>query len=297
MLQATHLRKTFTSLVAVDDVSLTARSGRILGLLGPNGAGKTTTIRMILNILSPDSGHVSYEGKPFSKEVVSTIGYVPEERGLYRKSRLLDSIVYFAELKGMTRTAARDEAGRWLRRFMLDGQEGRRLEELSKGNQQKVQFILAVVHDPRLLVLDEPFSGLDPVNQEMMKGVLLDLRDQGKALILSTHQMEQAEEMSDDLTLIDHGTVVLSGSIGDVKKRYGKNSVRVEFAGDESLIRTIDGVARIALSPNVAELELLSGEDPQRVLKQLVELVEIRSFEVVEPSLRSIFMRVVGTPA
>jgi len=297
MLQASHLRKTFTSLVAVDDVSLTARAGKILGLLGPNGAGKTTTIRMILNILRPDRGHVSYEGRPFSKEVTSIIGYLPEERGLYRKSRLQDTVLYFAELRGMTRSAARVAAGRWFRKFGLEGQEGRRMEELSKGNQQKIQFILAVVHDPRLLILDEPFSGLDPVNQELMKEILLDLREEGKALVFSTHQMEQAEEMSEDITLIDRGTVVLAGGLTEVKKRYGKNSIRVEFGGDGTKLRQVDGIGRIALSPNAAEIELMGGGDPQNILKQLVGLVEVRSFEVVQPSLRSIFMNAVGRPA
>ncbi|HTY58242.1 MAG TPA: ATP-binding cassette domain-containing protein, partial [Bacteroidota bacterium] len=205
MLTVTDLRKEFATVVAVDGVSFQAGTGEVFGLLGPNGAGKTTTIRMILNILVPDGGSVTYDGRPFSPEIRNRIGYLPEERGLYRKSRLLDTIVYFAGLRGMKRSAARERALHWLDRLSLGEYRDRKVEELSKGNQQKVQFICAIIHDPTIVVLDEPFSGLDPVNQILIKEIFQELRTAGKTVVFSTHQMDQAERLSDAISLINRG--------------------------------------------------------------------------------------------
>ncbi len=294
MLRAIGLRKAFSSVLAVDGVSFDVQRGQILGLLGPNGAGKTTSIRMILNILQPDAGAVQYDGRPFSDAVRGMVGYLPEERGLYRKSRLIDTILYFARLRGMDAGPARAGAYRWLQRFGLLDQKDRRVEELSKGNQQKVQFITAVIHDPPLLVLDEPFSGLDPVNQQTFKDAFLELRDQKRAIIFSTHQMDQAERLSDTLCLINRGKVVLEGTVPDVKRRYGTNTIHLEFTGDGAFLASLPGVRPILLSLNSAELELEPGVSTGSVLTAVVPRVEVRKFEIREPSLHSIFLNIVG---
>ena len=298
MLLVTHLRKAFDTVLAVDDVSFSVQRGEIFGLLGPNGAGKTTTIRIILKILEPDAGETTYDGRKFSDRTRDILGYMPEERGLYKKSKVIDAILYFAELRGMARGQAKAEAYRWLKRFALLDHAERKVEELSKGNQQKVQFITAVLHGPQLLVLDEPFSGLDPVNQILFKDILLELKREGKAIIFSTHQMEQAEKLSDSLCLINKGRVVLGGSVRDVKKRYGTNSLHLEFEGDGSFLNTLPGVSRSLIYPNSAELELTRDAKTQPILSELIGRLEVRKFELVEPSLQSIFIQVVaGVPA
>ncbi len=295
MLRVSGLIKDFATVRAVDGVSFEVKRGEIFGLLGRNGAGKTTTIRCVLNILKPDAGEVLFDGLPFSDATRNLVGYLPEERGLYRKSKLLDTILYFAGLRGMNSHQARAEAGRWLARFSLQQYADRKVEELSKGNQQKVQFIVAVIHDPQCIVLDEPFSGLDPVNQILLKDILLDLKRRGTAVIFSTHQMDQAERLSDSLCLIEQGRVVLSGTVGDVKKRYGANSIHLEYEGDGSFMRMLPGVKKALQYENSAELELDEGADPQRILSSLVGKVEIRKFELREPSLHSIFLRTIGS--
>jgi ABC-2 type transport system ATP-binding protein len=249
---------------------------------------------MILNILVPDGGTVSYDGKDFSDEVRNHVGYLPEERGLYRKSKLLDTIVYFAGLRGMKRANAKTEALRWLTRFSLEAFRDRKVEELSKGNQQKVQFICAIIHDPSTVILDEPFSGLDPVNQIVFKDIFHELRGSGKTVIFSTHQMDQAERLSDTLCLINRGRVVLGGSVRDVKRRYGTNSVRVEFSGDGGFMSTLPGVRRALLYGNAAELELETGAETRTLLGAMNGKVDITRFELVEPSLQSIFIQTVG---
>ncbi|MEK9137170.1 MAG: ATP-binding cassette domain-containing protein [Bacteroidota bacterium] len=294
MLKATNLRKEFTSVLAVDGVSFEVQRGEILGLLGPNGAGKTTTIRMILNILQPDGGEITYDERRFSDLTRNQVGYLPEERGLYRKSKLWDTILYFAQIRGMNAGPAKAEAYKWLQRFNLLPYKDKKVEELSKGNQQKVQFIIAIIHDPILIVLDEPFSGLDPVNQILLKDIFLELKQCSKAIIFSTHQMDQAEKLSDTLCLINRGRVVLNGNVHDVKRRYGKNSVLVEFDGDGAFMSTMPGVRRANMYQNSAELELEDGFVPQVILSYLNGRVDIRKFEVLEPSLNSIFIRLVG---
>lgn len=293
MLKVSGLQKVFSTVVAVNGVSFELQRGEILGLLGPNGAGKTTTIRMILNIIEPDAGEILIDGMRPTDDLKNKVGYLPEERGLYRKNKLLDTILYFAELRGMPRAAARKEAHRWLEQFGLLEHSLRKTEELSKGNQQKVQFIVSVIHDPDLVILDEPFSGLDPVNQILFKDILLDLKARGKAIVFSTHQMDQAEKLSDTLCLINHGRVVLDGTVKDVKKGYGRNSLHLEFEGDGAFLDSLPGVRKANIFANAAELEL----DRDAVISQLVAAVnakvDIRKFELVEPSLESIFLQVV----
>jgi ABC-2 type transport system ATP-binding protein len=294
MLKASNLRKEFTSVLAVDGVSFDVQRGEILGLLGPNGAGKTTSIRIVLNILQPDAGEVTYDGRRFSDPVRNQVGYLPEERGLYRKSKLWDTILYFAEIRGMSAGSAKTETYKWLQRFDLLSYKDKKVEELSKGNQQKVQFVTSIIHDPALIVLDEPFSGLDPVNQILLKDIFLELKQRGKAIIYSTHQMDQAEKLSDTLCLINRGRVVLSGNVHDVKKRYGKNSVLVEYDGDGTFLPLLPGVRRSNVYQNAAELELEDGVVPQVILSYLNGRIDIRKFEVLEPSLNSIFIHIVG---
>jgi ABC-2 type transport system ATP-binding protein len=294
MLKAQNLRKEYSTVVAVDDVSFEIVRGEIFGLLGPNGAGKTTSIRIVLNILEPDSGTVTYDGHPFSDAVRNQIGYLPEERGLYRKSTLLDTILYFATLRGMKRTTARAEALRWLERLELNGYRDRKVEELSKGNQQKVQFVTAIIHNPSLVIMDEPFSGLDPVNQILFKDIFQELKQSGKAIVFSTHQMDQAEKLSDTLCLINRGKVVLGGTVRDVKKRYGTNSVHVEFDGNGAFMESLPGVRRAIMYENAAELDLAPGAKTQELLGAMNGRVELRKFELVEPSLQSIFIQIVG---
>ncbi len=297
MLTVQDLVKRFSSVVAVNGVTFTVNAGEIFGLLGPNGAGKTTTIRMILHILEPDGGSILYNGSPFTEATRNVLGYLPEERGLYKKSRVMDTLVYFGELRGLTRTAARERAHLWLKRLELSGQENRKVEEFSKGNQQKIQFIASVLHDPSLIILDEPFSGLDPVNQLLFKDILLDMKQDGKAIILSTHQMDQAERLSDTLCLINRGAVVLGGAVRDVKQRYGKNTLHVEFDGDGGFMEHLPGVQRTLLYERSAELELETGAMTRTVIDAINPRVELRKVELLEPSLHSIFLQVVGDPA
>jgi ABC-2 type transport system ATP-binding protein len=296
MLSVQHLRKTFTTVVAVDDVSFEVERGEIFGLLGPNGAGKTTTIRAILNILLPDAGTILFDGRPFDEQTRNLVGYLPEERGLYRKSRLLDTILYFSDLRGMPRQEAKREAMRWLERFGLADRAPRKVEELSKGNQQKVQFITSVLHNPQLLILDEPFAGLDPVNQLLFQDVFQELRAQGKAVIFSTHQMDQAERLSDSLCLINHGRVVLGGSVREVKQRYGSNTLHVEFEGEGDFLRTVPGVRRAIVYANAAEIDLEPDVKVSSVIHDVNGRLNLRKLELREPSLQSIFLQVVGEP-
>ena len=294
MLSVRNLRKTFDRVVAVDGISLDVRRGELFGLLGPNGAGKTTTIRTVLDIIKPDSGQISFDGKSFSRELWNQIGYLPEERGLYKKSKIINTILYFAALKGMGEAEATPLAARWLERFALTDTAHRKVEELSKGNQQKIQLICSLIHSPQLLVLDEPFSGLDPVNQILLKDILQDLRRQNIAIIFSTHQMEQVEKLCDEIALINRGATVLQGRIGDVKKAHGTNTLHIEFEGDGGFLKNLNHVRSAEIFPNEAEIELDDPAQSQLLLTAAASKLHIKRFEIREPSLESIFVTVVG---
>ncbi len=294
MLSIRDLRKTFNRVVAVDNISLDVRRGELFGLLGPNGAGKTTTIRTVLDIIKPDSGVITFDGKPFSRELWNQIGYLPEERGLYKKSKVISAILYFAALKGLSEAEAKPRAAQWLERFALADAAHRKVEELSKGNQQKVQLIASLLHSPQLLILDEPFSGLDPVNQILLKDILQELRQQNIAIIFSTHQMEQVEKLCDEIVLINKGRAVVQGRIRDVKKAHGSNTVHLEFEGDGSFLRNIDHVKRAEVYPNEAEIELSDPSQSQTILQAATSRLRVKRFEVLEPSLESIFVSAVG---
>jgi ABC-2 type transport system ATP-binding protein len=294
MIEVKNLYKTFTTVRAVDDVSFIVEPGRVFGLLGPNGAGKTTTIRMLLDIIQPDSGGIFFDGLPYSKDIQNRIGYLPEERGLYRKNKLINTIQYFAGLKGIDSREAKRRAAFWLERFGLTEYTHNKIEELSKGNQQKVQFIIAVLHSPKYIVLDEPFSGLDPVNQILLKDIIGEFRKEGKVLIFSTHQMEQAERMCDDICIINKGRVVLYGKLSEEKKKFGINNILIEFEGDGSLLSRLGGVKRAAVYSNYAELEIETSVKPQTLVQEAMKYLEIRKFEVKEPTLNAIFLNLVG---
>ena len=296
MIKADHLRKQYSTVLAVDDVSIEVQRGRIFGLIGPNGAGKTTTIRMLLNIITPDAGTIRFDGVRFSRAIQDRIGYLPEERGLYKKNKLLDTILYFASLRGLNSSEAKRRALEWIRRFDLESYAKRKVEELSKGNQQKVQFSTSILHNPDFIILDEPFSGLDPVNQIVLKDILQELKQDGKAIIFSTHQMDSAEKLCDEICLINRGKIVLEGSIKDVKQKFGTNSVHVEFVGDGSSISSIPSVRKATVYENYAELQLKTDASSRDLISAITSKVEVRKFEFVEPSLNSIFLDVVGVP-
>ena len=287
-----NVTKAFDGVTAVDGLSLEIPAGEIYGLLGPNGAGKTTTIRTILGILRPDSGTVGYgDGAAALSE--DRVGYLPEERGLYPKMKVLDLLIFLARIKSVPRSDARDRALTWLSRFDLQDWAKRPVEQLSKGMQQKVQFIGTLLHDPDLVILDEPFSGLDPLNVALLKDVVLELKASNKTLIFSTHQMEDAESLCDRICLINHGTKVLDGEMDEVKAGFGHNRVRIAFEGDGSFLNDTALVRRFEDYNRCVEAELQPGADTQALLARAMSAARIQRFELAEPSLRDIFLTAV----
>ena len=289
-----NVTKSYDGVTAVNDVSLRVRQGAILGLLGPNGAGKTSTIRMVMNILLPDEGSIRVFGEPVSDKTREAIGYLPEERGLYPRMRVRAVIVFLASLRGMPEAETRRRADAWLERFELKDWADKEVRDLSKGMQQKVQFISAVLHEPRLIILDEPFSGLDPVNAATVKDVMLEMRDRGTTVVLSSHRMEQVERMCDSICLIDKGRNVLDGELRAIKQSYGKNTVQIEFTGSDAFL-SHPAVASVNRFGSGAEAKLKPGADPQEILKAALQSgVQIMRFELLEPSLNDIFIEKTG---
>jgi len=297
-LEVSDVVKAYGSNTAVDHVSFSAEPGRILGLLGPNGAGKTSTIRMITHITVPDSGTVTYEGKPVGPWSQQRMGYLPEERGLYKRLKVKEQLVYLGTLKGLSKSEASEKADYWLDRFDASDWATMKTEELSKGMQQKIQFIATLLHEPSLLIFDEPFSGLDPINSELLRDIILDLRQDDRTILFASHRMEQVEQLCDDLCLMARGNIVLQGALRDVKSRFGRNTVIVEFDGDDAFIDALvdDRVVRVnTRTAHRAELTLTDGAPAQRVLNAALEAVdELYRFEQVEPPLNEIFVEVVG---
>jgi ABC-2 type transport system ATP-binding protein len=290
--EVSHIVKSFADKVVVNDVSFNVAQGEIFGLIGPNGAGKTTTIRMMMDVIRPDSGSVTILGNKLSESTKNELGYLPEERGLYRKLRVLDSIVYLASLKGVDKSSAEERANELLKQTGMLPHKTKKIEELSRGMGQIIQFIVSIVHDPQLVVLDEPFAGLDPVNRDLLKGMLFNLRNQGKAVILSTHQMNEIEELCDRILMIDHGRSVLYGNLPEIKARYRSNSVLLESEGD---LGQVPGVAGIRAHRGYVELILDENTTAQQVLEGLVRRgTTINRFEVATPPLNEIFLKVVG---
>jgi ABC-2 type transport system ATP-binding protein len=290
IIELKSVTKRFDEFIAVRDLSFEVRQGTIFGLLGPNGAGKTTSIRMIVNITAPDEGEVLVMGRRVSPELQQRIGYLPEERGLYKKMTVNDQLIFFAALKGLDSREAARRVDEWLARLDLSDWKGKKPPDLSKGMQQKVQFIVTAIHDPEVLILDEPFSGLDPVSVNTLKEVILDLKRQGKTIIFSTHQMEQVEQMCDDICLINHATKVLGGRLKEVKSRFGRNTVILDYEGPDSFL-TGDLVKRHNQFPKYSEILLQDGADAQELLKRAMAAgARVNRFELVEPSLNEIFI-------
>jgi len=288
------IRKSFGEKQAVRGLDLEIPAGKVFGLLGPNGAGKSTTIRIAMDIYRPDAGSVTILGRSPSPEVSARVGYMPEERGIYTRMRVKDVLVFMAAIRGLPASVAGPRADRWLRRLELEAWSGRKVLELSKGMQQKVQFIATILHEPELVVLDEPFSGLDPINAQVLKDIIVELRAQGRTIIFSTHVMEQAERLCDALCVIHDGRKVLEGTVEEIKGRYGRNTISVAFEGDDGFLRSHPLVASCNAYSSSMDLRLAEGADPQALLADMVKRVKVRRFEVVEPSLHDIFIEQVG---
>jgi ABC-2 type transport system ATP-binding protein len=291
------LSKTFGDHRAVDGLSFDVPAGSIFGLLGRNGAGKTTTIRMIMDIIRPDTGEVRVLGRPMGNGLKERIGYLPEERGLYPKMKVLDMLVFQASIKGLALREARRRADRWLDQVELGDWKTKKVEELSKGMQQKVQFAASVIHEPELLILDEPFAGMDPVNQNLFKDLILERNRAGCTVVFSTHVMDSAEKLCREIALIDHGRVVLNGSLGSIKKKFGDNAIQLEYEGDGAFLGSLPEVAQLDDYGRYVEIRLAPEARPQQLLDSVVGRVRLSRFEVVTPTLHNIFIQQVGQEA
>ena len=298
-LEIDRVTKRFGRTVALDQLAFDVPKGRIFGFLGANGAGKTTTMRICLGILRADDGEVRWNGSPTGDLPRRAFGYLPEERGLYPRLSVIDQLVYFASLYGERADRARANAHHWLERFRVTDLADRRAEELSKGNQQKVQFIAAILHGPDVLLMDEPFTGLDPVNLSLLRDAFVELRDQGRTIVFSTHQMEVAEALCESLVIVDHGRLVAGGTLGELKRASRARTVRLGIEGEilPAWLASVDGVAAIRPGAGFAELELRAGVEPRDVLAAALDRgAKVVRFEVAEPSLEAIFIELVGRP-
>ena len=298
LIECKDVCKSFGEKVALDNVSIDIPKGKIYGLLGPNGAGKTTLIRIINRITIPNSGSVLFNGKPITQDDVEKIGYLPEERGLYRKMKVGEQAMYFAQLKGMSAREAGHELKKWFVRFGIESWWNKKVEELSKGMAQKVQFITTVVHKPSLLILDEPFSGFDPVNAQVIREEILRLRDEGATIILSTHNMESVEELCDNITLINKSKVVISGGVDEIRRKYGNNNVEVVYTG-AAAVTSVPGSFTVLSDVDdsgrhTAVLALEEGADTNSAITQMMSAgLKISSFKELVPRMNDIFIKLV----
>ena len=303
MLTCENIVKRYGAFTALNGVSMDVPAGKVFGLLGPNGAAKTSLIRIITRITGPDEGRVLFDGKPMTDADVHQLGYLPEERGLYKKMKVGEQAVYLARLKGMPKAEATTRLKEWFTRWEMDGWWNKKVEELSKGMAQKVQFITTVLHNPRLLILDEPFSGFDPINAELIRSEILRLRDEGTTVMLSTHSMPSVEELCDHIALIDNAKVMLHGNVREIRKRYSTNTYRIEYKGTRvafanalgfsgELVDTHDGE-----DMSVARVRLAKDTTPNTLLRQLVSGVEVNGVQEEVPRMHDIFIRVVSETA
>jgi ABC-2 type transport system ATP-binding protein len=293
-LEIQNISKRFGHFYAVKHLSMKIPEGIIYSLLGPNGAGKTTTIRMVMNIIIPDEGSIQVLNEKMDDRMKSRVGYLPEDRGLYPRMRVGELLLFLAELKGVQGQEARNRIDEWLERFELTDWKQKKVEELSRGMQQKIQFIATVIHRPDLIILDEPFSGLDPVNTKLLKDIMLEMKNQGGTIIFSTHRMEQVEMISDNICLINKAEMVLEGKLSEIKQQYGKNTVILDYDGDASFIKTLPEVEKIDDYGKFMEIKMKEQSDPQNLLDKSVSRIRINKFEVREPTLNAIFIDKVG---
>jgi ABC-2 type transport system ATP-binding protein len=294
VLEVEGISKRFGDSYAVKKLSFMIPPGTIYGLLGPNGAGKTTTIRMVMNIIIPDEGSIKVLDRSMDEEIKERIGYLPEDRGLYPKMKVGELLLFLAEIKGLKAVEARKEIDFWLERFDLSDWKGKKVEELSRGMQQKLQFIATVIHQPELIILDEPFAGLDPVNTKLLKDIMLEMKDKGRTIVFSTHRMEQVEMICDNICLINKAERVLEGNLGQIKKQYGKNTVVLDYEGEASFIKNLPEVEKIDDYGKLMEIKVKEKFSPQDLLPKLVGKISINKYEVKEPTLNAIFIEKVG---
>ncbi len=294
-LEIKNLTKTFDKIVAVNNASFEVPDGSIFGLIGRNGAGKTTTIRMMMGIYLPDNGEIILKGSKVGQEFKNKVGYLPEERGLYKKMKVMETLLYFAELKGKTGREVNRNAEEYLKKFELYDRRLSKLEDLSKGNQQKIQFIATVLHDPDFVILDEPFSGLDPVNTNLLKDIILEMKSRGKVIIFSTHLMDYAEKMCDHIAMIDNGNIILKGSLSSIKEKYAKKNVSLSFDGDISFLKGNSIVEKIENFGNTTGIRVKEPAQTQQLLKLLVDNnVIVKKFDANDISLHEIFIELAG---
>jgi ABC-2 type transport system ATP-binding protein len=294
VLKLEHVTKRFGSFTAVDELSLDMPEGEIFGFLGANGAGKTTTFRLILGLLDQTEGSIEWDGKPLNYQKSHLVGYLPEERGLYPKLKVRDQIVYLARLRGMQKSEAITELDNWLERFKIPEYAPKKVEELSKGNQQKIQFIAAVIHKPKLLILDEPFSGLDPVNVELLKAAVISLKEGGTTIVFSSHRMEHVEEMCEHLCILQRGKTIVQGSLKEIKKAFGKKNLIIHADFPLASLTDFSGVTKVKQTAEGMILQITSEKVAEEILQSIVGQGLIRKFAIEEPSLNDIFIEKVG---
>ncbi len=294
-LEVKNLTKTFDRVTAVKDASFEVPEGSIFGLIGRNGAGKTTTIRMMMNIFMPDSGEVILRGTQVGQDFKNQLGYLPEERGLYKKMKVLDTLLFFAEIKGKTGKSVKQSALNYLDRFDLLDRKEAKVEDLSKGNQQKVQFISTILHEPEFIILDEPFSGLDPINTNLLKEIILEEKQKNRVIILSTHLMDFAEKMCDHIAMIDHGSIILNGSLKEIKQKYSQRNVSLNYSGDISFLNNHNIIEKISDYGNTTGITVKDSSQIQQLLKLLVDNnITVQKFSANEISLQEIFVELAG---
>jgi ABC-2 type transport system ATP-binding protein len=289
-----HISKSFGRFRAVDDLSIAVPQGVIFGLLGPNGAGKTTTIRMIMNITAPDTGQIRVLGAPSTRDSLSRVGYLPEERGLYRRMRVIDQLLFLAAIKEVPAELAKQRIGGWLDAMELRPWLNKKVDELSKGMQQKIQFIATIVHDPEILILDEPFSGLDPINVNLIRNFLIDFRSRGKTIIFSTHVLEQAEKLCDSICLVTRAKKILEGNMQDLKRRYTENTIRISTDATAAELSKMPGVTDVRAFGKEFHVKLTPGSTPRAMLQQLLTSHTVDAFSEKEPDLEEIYLRAVA---
>ncbi|QEN05133.1 ATP-binding cassette domain-containing protein [Thiospirochaeta perfilievii] len=294
LIELKKLNKKYDSVQAVKDISFSIKPGEIFGLLGPNGAGKSTTIKMIMNILDPDSGQILFDGKKLKASDNEKIGYLPEERGMYKKSTVTEFITYFGMLKGRSIEQLEMEIEKWLTYFDLHDWRYKKTEELSKGMSQKVQFITSIIHDPEIIILDEPFSGLDPLSMDKLRGAILLLKDAGKTIIFSTHVMEQAEKICSHIMILNRGEAAITGSVSEIKSSFGNKMIALEFDGDGSFIEALEEVESIIKYPRYVEVELKDEELADSFLRNIIDKISIKRYERIVPSLHKVFISSIG---